>query len=192
MPPVGHQVRHSEHVAVGCIRAYFSPCGLHRYALVIPYRGECDRSLFLGVVLKNPSSADANRADQTIRRVEEYIYQCFPYACTLVVVNLFALRATKTKDLADHITQHGVQSATGAHNDDAVAHWLWKCSDVVLAWGGTREIDATVYHDRIRAVVDLLGEHPGRMWTVGHPLHGLRWKKSDPASPLNRLAGLPT
>jgi hypothetical protein len=69
--------------------ATFDPTGAYRYALWRVWDGNRPPLVF---VMLNPSIADAERDDPTIRR-------CLGFACAwgygaLTVVNLFALRAT--------------------------------------------------------------------------------------------------
>ena len=76
--------------------AILSDCGLYRYRLTRRW----DDGPTCGFIMLNPSTADADLNDPTIRR-------CIGFAkregCGgLVVVNLFALRATDPKELARH------------------------------------------------------------------------------------------
>lgn len=111
--------------------ALISPCGLYRYWLL----REWDASLaVLPFVMLNPSTADAEQDDPTIKR-------CMTFARRngfggIIVANLFAFRATKPADLwkaADPI---------GPDNDamllrvaTSVAHSSASRAPIVCAWG---------------------------------------------------------
>ena len=152
------------------------------------------------VVLKNPSSANAVQADNTIRRVETYVFQRFPRARELAVLNLFALRATYPSDLAAYLTNHGIGSAAGDRNDAIIACNLNMSDQILLAWGGTSGISKPRYEERIHAVVQMLRPHADRLCTVndlpasGYPRHGLQWSYGHltrPLTDLNKLAARP-
>lgn len=113
-------------------KAVISDCGFYRYWLSREIRstGKIKPIVF---VMLNPSTADANNDDPTIRR-------CIGYAKSwggshLIVVNLFAFRATNPDVLWDRATIDPV----GALNDEAIeiacdyayAHE----GKVVVAWG---------------------------------------------------------
>ena len=190
MPRIGRQIAHDEHVVVDEIRAHFSCKGAHRYSLHIPFRREVGRDQLASVVLKNPSSADAQFADTTIRRVETYVWRHLPRARALVVLNLFALRATDVSDVADYIAEHGAGSAIGDETDAVIADGLNDSDHIILAWGGTSGIPKRCYDERICEVVEMLQPHAGRIFTVndlpasGYPLHGLRWAYRYTLQPL--------
>lgn len=109
--------------------AEVSKCGQYRYVLkrTIP-------SIFRWVkpalfIMLNPSTADAEKDDPTIRR-------CVSFAslqgCTeLTVVNLFALRTTNPVELMNH------EDPVGPLNDQRIAEQIdkHKLGIVVAAWG---------------------------------------------------------
>ncbi len=81
--------------------AVISPCGIYRYRLD---RRWSDGPT-MGFIMLNPSTADADRDDPTIRR-------CIGFAkregCGgLIVVNLFNFRATKPEDMANAADPEG-------------------------------------------------------------------------------------
>ena len=74
--------------------AVFSSCGNYRYVLTRQIGADQRTATF---ILLNPSTADATRNDPTIRRCIGFARQ---WGCgRLVVLNLFAVRATKPTDL---------------------------------------------------------------------------------------------
>ena len=96
-------------------RAWYSPCGLYRYRL---QRVWAPGALLLYVML-NPSTANEERNDPTIERCERRARRLGFGG--LVVVNLFAFRATYPADLRRAAAPEGpqnqavvVQAAAGA------------------------------------------------------------------------------
>ena len=78
-------------------------------------------------VMLNPSTADAEKFDPTVRR-------CFGYACdwgfgSMEVVNLFALRSTYPKVLAK------AADPVGPENDVVILKAVKESDLVVAAWG---------------------------------------------------------
>lgn len=138
--------------------AHFSPCGRYRYTLQRSWDAGGPAVLFVGL---NPSTADAERNDPTIRR-------CIGYAKNwgfgrLVVANLFALRATDPRDLL------AASEPVGPEND----RWLAKCQAeadlVVAAWG-----NHGVHLGRSAAVLrELKNPHCLRINASGEPAHPL-------------------
>jgi hypothetical protein len=106
--------------------AVISPCGKYRYALWRRF-GEYAGSLWPVFVMLNPSTADASEDDPTIRRVCAFA-SSWGYAQVLVV-NLFAYRATNPRELARATDAHGPD------NDDWIARAASGSDLVVCAWG---------------------------------------------------------
>jgi len=103
--------------------AAVSPDGVYRYELRRWWaRGEVVRFIML-----NPSTADATVDDPTIRRCVGFA-RSWGYG-SLVVHNLYALRATDPTALAAH------PDPVGPDNDDHLRHWAPPRSFTVCAWG---------------------------------------------------------
>jgi hypothetical protein len=84
-------------------------------------------------VMLNPSTADDKKDDPTVRK-------CIGFSkrwgfCRLVVVNLFAMRATDPRQLLWEIENSGVNVAEGPDNLDAFEVSLASADRVVAAWG---------------------------------------------------------
>lgn len=141
--------------------AIFSECRTYRYALWRRW-GEGAAALFIGL---NPSTADEARDDPTIRRCIRFARDWGHDA--VVVVNLFAYRATDPRNLI------GLADPIGPDNDLALA----QCHDVaaitVAAWGVNGRLN-----DRADAVMRWLDP-------IGKPLHCLgTTKDGHPRHPL--------
>lgn len=109
-------------------RARISPDGLYRYGLIRKWDHAAQPATF---IMLNPSTADGTQDDPTIRR-------CVGFARALgcggiVVVNLYAFRATKPADLWQ------AEDPVGPENDDRirsnVAYAATVGAPVIAAWG---------------------------------------------------------
>lgn len=119
--------------------ARVSECGSYRYDLTRRW-GNGPTATF---VMLNPSTADDTVDDRTIGR-------CMTFAqregCSgLVVVNLYAYRATRPIDL------WRVVDPVGPENDDSIRNRTSTCGLVIAAWGAQRE------PERVAQVRDLIG-----------------------------------
>lgn len=149
----------------GIIRdARLSPDGLYRYTLSRKW-GDGHLALFIGL---NPSTADAEQDDPTVRRLIGFAksWECGGF----VLVNLFAFRATKPEDMK------ASADPVGPGNDETIKLFHKQCAMTVACWGshGT-------FRGRDREVVKLLT--PNSMVCLGmtqggHPRHPL-YLKSD-------------
>lgn len=109
--------------------AILSDCGTYRYWLQRKIEGGRTRiPVPLVFVMLNPSTADADVDDPTIRR-------CMGFAKTwgygsLEVINLYALRSTDPKNLKLH------SDPVGPNNLACMVSVMGRMVDVVCAWGG--------------------------------------------------------
>ncbi len=105
--------------------AEFSPCRLYRYSLWRHWGEPTDSyAMFIGL---NPSTADENLDDRTVRRCISYA-QDWGYG-GLVMTNLFAFRATKPADMK------AAADPVGAENDAYLRRLSTDAAVVVAAWG---------------------------------------------------------
>lgn len=141
--------------------AIISPCGKYRYWLM---RRWSPGPTLLFVML-NPSTADADVDDATIRRCVGFAHQHDFGA--LEVVNLYAWRATKPADLRSA----GYQS--GPENDLHIASAARAAQRVCVAWGAN-----AAGLSRPAEVLTLLRAAGAAPWCLaitqsGHPQHPL-------------------
>jgi len=145
--------------------AILSECGTYRYVLerhLVPARHLEHPLLF---VMLNPSTADAETDDPTIRKCMGFARR---WGCTdLTVVNLFALRATSPADLRVHHDPVGpcndllIQMAVRLHRE--------RRAPMVAAWGADPFARARARHIlRSFGPFDCLGVN-----TDGSPRHPL-------------------
>lgn len=103
--------------------AVISECGKFRYRLCRRW-AEGPTILF---VMLNPSTADAEQDDATIRRCVKFAQA---HDCgALEVVNLFAYRATDPRELRN------AWYPVGPENDQHIVAAARECSLLCLAWG---------------------------------------------------------
>ena len=153
--------------------AFISNCGKYRYRLTRAW-GE---GWFLPFVMLNPSTADADIDDPTIRRCIQFAQR--EKAGGIVVVNLFAFRATKPADMMAATDRHGPDNE-GALRYMATDAWRARMP-VVCAWGAQGGAAAL-------AVTDLLKRCGPRLVCLGktkdgHPRHPLYVKGDQPLVP---------
>ncbi|MEX0803603.1 MAG: DUF1643 domain-containing protein [Candidatus Binatia bacterium] len=122
--------------------AHFSSCSTYRYNLTRTWDSTLPKILFVGL---NPSTADDKSDDPTVRR-------CIGFAEKwgyggLVLVNLFAYRATDPAELAK------VEDPVGPDNDGWIARQRTRVDCVVSAWGNHGN-----FMSRDRIVLDCLGK----------------------------------
>lgn len=103
--------------------AIFSDCGTYRYALWRIWDESKPFIMFIGL---NPSTANANMDDPTIRRVKRFSVD-WGYG-GVYMMNLFALVSTYPEALK-------TCSDPVAENDKWLNEIKPKCKDVLFAWG---------------------------------------------------------
>jgi hypothetical protein len=104
--------------------AIFDAKDKYRYSLWRSWSAHHPRILF---ILLNPSTADEQKNDPTIRRCMGFA-RAWKFG-SIEVVNLFAYRATNYKDLFN------VSDPVGAENNRFLMQAVERCSTVVLGWG---------------------------------------------------------
>ena len=156
---------------VGGRGAILSDCGTYRYALWrdLEYENGFEADGRVLFVMLNPSTADDRQDDNTIRR-------CIGFAREwgheqLVVVNLYALRATDPRELRRH------SDPVGPKNDRWIEDLSASAARVVAAWGA----NTFVTQDRVDHVLHLIKGDSELLYGVeclgltaeGHPRHPL-------------------
>ena len=161
-------------ISDGCVikSALISPCGRYRYRLSRRW-GEGGVLLF---VMLNPSTADADKDDPTIRRCVN-LARSWGHSA-LVVANVYGYRATKPADLV--AAAEAGEDTYGPGNLASLQQVL-RADLVVAAWG------ANLTHDRIPGTIQkavakngghgVLFHHVGRT-QGGIPRHPLYVKAS--------------
>lgn len=153
-PHIGRQVSHFHQVNIDGIEAVFSEDMKYRYRLSIPFDAEPSRTKTLTVILKNPSSADAVKADKTVQNVEKVVYKAFTDVGKIEVLNLFALRGTYPKDIMEAYIA-GI-NIVGKENNSAFIHALTNSDYIITAWGGASPIRNSLYDARVDEVLNMI------------------------------------
>ncbi len=144
--------------------AEISADGVYRYRLGRTWHPEGSACLF---IMLNPSTADANVDDQTIRRCRDYAMRWGHGR--LIVGNLFAYRATYPSDLK------AAAEPVGPDNDGHLSHLIAQADLVICAWGNDGG-----YKGRDEEVLAML-EGCGQALVVtkdGYPGHPARLAKT--------------
>lgn len=146
--------------------AILSDDGRYRYLLT---RTWAEAPLTCLFVMLNPSTADADIDDPTIRRCIKYA-QDWGYA-SLSVVNLFAYRAT------DPVAMLAADDPIGPDNDAHIAAAVAAASLIVCGWGNNAPIGRST---DVLKIVRSLGKTPkGLKFTNrGEPSHPLYLRAS--------------
>lgn len=105
--------------------AILSACGTYRYQLVREWDNDLPTCAF---IMLNPSTADAERDDNTIKKCVKFA-QRWGFGC-LLVGNLYAYRATDPAAL----NNRGID-VVGRDNDGALRHIVRVSDRIVCAWG---------------------------------------------------------
>jgi len=146
--------------------AVLSPCGLYRYRLERTVAMEGPVYAFFGV---NPSTADANLDDATVRK---WIGFCKRWgASRFIVGNVFAYRATDVKKLATVDDPFGDE--IGDHTTDIIND-----ADILVpCWGNTAKVPP-----KLQFAFDVLLD---ALLSSGKPVRHFGFTKAgDPAHPL--------
>jgi hypothetical protein len=133
--------------------AVFDAALTYRYLLAVRWSA-APAAVF---VMLNPSTADAHENDPTLRRALGFARR--ERCGALVVVNLFALRATDPDTLAGH------PDPVGPANDAILAAAVGGAELVIAAWGA-----GGILHHRDQAVMRLLA--PTHWSCLGHTRGG--------------------
>ena len=110
--------------------AWISHDGIYRYGLSRIWKPSRDANL-CGWIMLNPSKADANRDDNTIKR-------CIRWSAEwgfdgMMVANIFAFRSTDPRELET------ADDPVGEHNDEAIGDIWAKCERDYCCMGNTAE-----------------------------------------------------
>ncbi len=145
--------------------------GRYRYFLEVRIADGLTRTLT--VILKNPSTASAERSDPTVGKVEAWARR--NEFCRVRYVNLFAFRSPYPREL----NIHPYRVMVGRESDAWIERSLEGADVVVAAWGNPNGIDPKKYERRISEVSRLLESVRvralGPPTSLGHPRHGLMW-----------------
>ena len=160
---------------VGLARtAVFSPDRRYRYRLGRRWAG----SASVTFVMLNPSTADAEVDDPTIRRCIDFARR-WGYG-GLEVVNLYAFRATRPADL------WRAEDPVGPDNDDHLRAVFARSAMIIAAWG----VEAAA--DRVEQVLAFAPPMLAlALSRAGHPRHPLYVPGSATASEWTRARSMP-
>jgi hypothetical protein len=151
-----------------------APAAYERYRYVLELRvRDAQTARCLAVVMKNPSTASAERLDPTIGKAQAWARR-HDFG-VVSVVNLFALRATHPQAL----NTYPYEMIVGPENDQHICEVAARADVVAVGWGNPNGLVPDRYARRIAETLALLAPYPlhivGPLTRLGHPRHGLRW-----------------
>lgn len=151
----------------GCIEAaaIFSKCGTYRYLLTRRW----SEGSTMAFIMLNPSTADENVLDPTLRRCRGYAER--EGFGRMVIANLFALRSTDPKALRTH------PDPVGEFNNTYLDVALTLASCVVVGWGNHGALRGR--GEKIMKWLNGRGQifHLGPLTGQGQPGHPLYLRK---------------
>lgn len=153
--------------------ALISPCGQYRYRL----ERTCYGSGSTAIIMVNPSTADAETDDATIRKLRGFGER--NGWGKLIVGNLFAYRATDVRELGK------VADPVGPENAHHLARMLYDADRIVFAWGPIAKQPRYYHHlwHVVDTAVRLMLKEPfciGEPAKCGHPKHPLMLPYDSP------------
>ncbi len=138
-------------------RALIDPTGKYRYFLSRKWAQDRGRACF---IMLNPSTADAEKDDSTIRRC---IWFAKSLGCgSLYVVNLFAFRATNPRELLR------TSDPVGPENDKHIKWAVGRSNYIIAAWG----VEKPNYTRRAAVVRGLLAKEGKQIHCFGMTKNG--------------------
>ncbi|MEW9855890.1 DUF1643 domain-containing protein [Novosphingobium sp. M1R2S20] len=154
--------------------AVISDCGRYRYRLERGGHGDGATA----VIMVNPSTADAEQDDATIRKLKGFGER--NQWGRIIVGNLFAYRATNVRDLGK------VSDPVGPENDDHLWRIVSSVDRIVVAWGPVSK-QPKYQRARFRRFLAIAGSTPmfsiGPVANCGHPKHPLMLGYDNPLLP---------
>lgn len=158
--------------------AVLSMLHTHRYELTREWPVVAGPVRLIGFVMLNPSTANADEDDPTIRRCVGFAQRLG--GSGLVVVNLFGMRATDPRSL---------ESATdpvGLRNDWYIIEAARRVDVLIAGWGALSTKRTRCRAAIVRSMVEI--DARTRLWCLGRtrdgfPRHPLYLPKDAPISP---------
>ena len=153
--------------------AVISDCGRYRYRLERAF----SPGPAVGWIMVNPSTADAETDDATIRKVIGFSKRLG--FGRIIVGNLFAYRATDVRELSK------TSDPVGPANAEYLRRLNSECGAVVAAWGPTAKQPPAYRSRRWRTVSATFGRPLMCLGTAkdGHPRHPLMLAYDTPLMP---------
>lgn len=152
-------------------RAVFSDDDKYRYRLT-RLLNEHGRAGWICWILLNPSTANENVLDPTLRRCRNFSLDWGHNG--MIIVNLFGLRATNPKELA------AVVDPVGADNDEHIARAVDEADRIMCAWGAHPMTLRFNRRDEVRRILERASRvaFALKLTRAGAPSHPLYLPKS--------------
>jgi len=167
--------------------SYDYPDDKYRFKLVIPFKSENGKGL-LRVIMKNPSTASAEKCDQTVMKVCSAVKEAGFDG--VIILNLFPFRATNAVEVYNNYFIGNPDYERSMKKNLEVIRKSCTDSEVFFAWGtntisGKKEF-RTEYDKQIDKVITTVSKCASHATGVNlslddssyYFLHGLRWWKT--------------
>lgn len=175
--------------------AIISDCGTYRYRLERSVIGLDGGQGAIAFIMVNPSTADAEADDATIRKVKGFTARMG--GSRAIVGNLFAYRATDINALKT------AADPVGPENDDHLRQILGDADTCIVAWGALSKLPPSLrgrwrnlksMADRLSVPLQCLGTakdgHPLHPCMIGYERAVLDWTGPEaPPAPADRSEG---
>lgn len=139
-------IQHYEKVDIDNIVANFTDDLLHRSSLVIPLL-ERNTDKTICIIGQNPSHANQEHADKTLRYFENFIFQNLPQYSKIIMLNLYS-RVDTQKEFKDDLEREETRKE--------LCTYLKENSDFILAFGASKKDGAYDFHLKFRELIPLL------------------------------------
>ena len=139
-------VKHAESVDAKGIQPIFSSDGFHRFVLRIPFTGQTGSDV-LCVIGQNPSFANKEFADQTVRFLERYVKANLPNYSELLIINLYSRIDTNKSHSSD---------PSNSENEKMFSTVVAKCTDFLVIFGQIKNEGQYKFEDQARWAAPLL------------------------------------
>jgi hypothetical protein len=163
----------------GEVSAVISECGRYRYRLERELGPISIPEITAAVIMVNPSTADAEQDDATIRKLKGFGER--NGWSRFIVGNLFAYRATDVAELAR------VQDPVGIETDIHLCEMLSEANFLLVAWGKIDKVPRDL-RDRWRDIVEFAAWAKLEPMCLGvnsdgHPAHPVMLGYDQPMIP---------
>lgn len=139
-------IPHYEKVDTNNIIANFTDDSLHRSSLIIPLL-ERNTDKVICIIGQNPSNANQEHADKTLRYFENFIFQNLQQYSKIIMLNLYS-RVDTQKEFDDDLEREETRKELFTH--------LKENSDFILAFGASKKDGAYDFYSKFKELKPLL------------------------------------
>lgn len=135
-------IQHYEQVDRLNIIANFTEDMKHRSSLIIPFLNR-SKDKTLCIIGQNPSDANENHADKTLKYLEMFVYKNLPEYSRIIMLNLYSRIDTEKKSCSD-------LERTETYNE--LVKYINVNSDFLLVFGASKKDGAYNFHSKFNDI----------------------------------------